>query len=285
MWCDDFHHAAHTLITGERSGYYLDFGRLEDLAQAFRTGMSSPGKYSPFRRRRHGRPAPDLQPRQGVVCIQNHDQIGNRLLGERSAVLLGFEQQKLAAGVLCLSRFVPLLFMGEEYGETAPFQYFVDHGDEGLLEAIRKGRAEEFASFAWSEPAPDPAAQETLERCVLNHELRFSGQHEVLYRLYRALLRVRPQLVSESPDECVAFEAARVLLVRRQERAWIAYHFSAEPREVTLPVPPGAWRILLSSADPEWGGPGPRCPSHLHSPGEVRLQLQPHSFLCGWREG
>lgn len=283
MWCDDFHHAAHSLITGEKAGYYADFGRLEDLARAFRTGMSSPGKYSPFRRRRHGRPGPDLQPRQSVVCMQNHDQVGNRLLGERNAVLLGFEQQKLAAGILCLVRFVPLLFMGEEYGETAPFQYFVDHGDAGLLEAIRRGRAAEFASFAWSEPAPDPAAPETLERCVLNHQLRFSGQHEVLYRLHRALLRMRPQLVSELPDECVALEAARVLLVQRQELAWIVYHFSAQPCEIALPVPAGAWRTLLSSADPEWGGPAERCPSHIDSSGEVRLQLHPYSFICAWR--
>ncbi|HEU4580630.1 MAG TPA: malto-oligosyltrehalose trehalohydrolase [Polyangiaceae bacterium] len=116
VWSDDFHHAAHSLLTGETSGYYADFGHIEDLARAFQSGMSRPGEYSGYRRRRHGRSGAILAPEQGVVCVQNHDQIGNRLLGERSGTLLNFDQQKLAAAVLCLSPYLPLLFMGEEYG-------------------------------------------------------------------------------------------------------------------------------------------------------------------------
>jgi maltooligosyltrehalose trehalohydrolase len=279
MWSDDFHHSAHSLITGETSGYYADFGQVEHLAQAFRGGMSNAGAYSRFRQRRHGRPGPDLRPEQHVVCLQNHDQVGNRLLGERSSALMSFEQQKLAAGILCLCRFVPLLFMGEEYGETAPFQYFVDHGDQSLIAAIRKGRADEFGHFGWQEAPPDPAASATHERCVLNHELRFSDRHQVLYRLYGALLRLRPRLLGTLPDQCVPFEAQRELLVRR-DCAWMVYSFSPEPREVRLPIPIGSWRVLLSSADACWQGPGGPALSRVESAGEVCVRLPAYSFIC-----
>ena len=280
VWSDDFHHAAHSLLTGETSGYYADFGRVEHLARAFQSGMSRPGEYSSYRRRRHGRPGAVLAPEQGVVCVQNHDQIGNRLLGERSGSLLSFEQQKLAAAVLCLSPYLPLLFMGEEYGETAPFQYFISHGDEALLQAVRKGRCEEFASFGWTETPPDPAATSTFERCILQHELRSKAKHALLHRWYGALLRLRATLPRELPDQCVAFEGRRALFVRRQAHAWMAYSFCEEPCEVVLPVLPGTWRLLISSADEEWGGPGPRGSAFVESAGEVRLQLPPHCLVC-----
>jgi maltooligosyltrehalose trehalohydrolase len=284
MWCDDFHHALHVLLSGEKTGYYADFGKLEDLAHAFRSGMSQPGEFSAFRKRRHGRPGPDLKPEQHVVCTQNHDQIGNRLLGERSSALMGFEQLKLAAGVLCLAPFVPLLFMGEEYGETAPFQYFVSHGDTELLEAIRRGRKEEFASFGWEEQAPDPGALETFQRCVLNPELRNSGQHALLHRLYQTLLDLRSRLLPTAADETVAFEAQRVLLAQRDRRAWMAFCFAEQAQKITLPVPLGTWYQLANSADVSWNGPGTGLASHVESSGAVELVLQPYSFVCYGRE-
>jgi maltooligosyltrehalose trehalohydrolase len=279
MWCDDFHHAAHALLTGESAGYYIDFGRVEHLAQAFRSAMSMPGEYSTHRQRRHGRAAADLQPEQCVVCVQNHDQIGNRMRGERIDALIGFEQQKLAAGIACLSRFIPLLFMGQEYGDPAPFQYFISHGDEQLVEAVRRGRREEFSTFfQHGEQPPDPASPETLARSVVSPELRNEGRHATLHRLYTKLLQHRPALRSASPDECIALEGRRALLVRRGRHAWMAFSFSDEAQEVLLPLPPGAWRLLLSSADAEWDGPGSRLPPRIDATGEVKLQLQPHSF-------
>jgi maltooligosyltrehalose trehalohydrolase len=281
MWADDYHHAAHVLITGERFGYYADYGRVEDLAQAFRSSMSNAGGYSEFRRRRHGRQAPDIGSEQCVVSMQNHDQIGNRLLGERLSAIVGFEQQKLAAGLACLSPFVPLLFMGEEYGETAPFQYFVSHSDADLLDNIRRGRFEEFASFGWEDLAPDPAEPATFERCRLNTELRLSGQHAVLHRLYSTLLELRRRLRREDgPDECIAFEARKVLLVQRPRRAWMLFSFSAEPQELTIPMPPGPWELLISSAEAGWEGPGANFPTRLESKGELAVTLRPHSFVC-----
>jgi len=278
MWCDDYHHAGHVLVTGENAGYYADFGQVEDLARAFTVGMSRPGEYSAFRQRRHGRPGPDLAPEQCVVFMQNHDQVGNRLLGERIDALVGFEQQKLVAGLTCLSRCLPLLFMGQEYGEPAPFQYFISHGDPELVEAVRRGRREEFASFALGGEAPDPAAQDTFECCVLDSERRHSGRHAVLHRLYTELLELRAALAAPSPDECVAFEGRRVLLVRRGRDAWMSFSFSDRVETVTLPVLGGTWRRLLSSAEVEWDGPGSRLPARLESAGEVTLEMQPYSL-------
>jgi maltooligosyltrehalose trehalohydrolase len=279
MWSDDFHHAAHVLITGETAGYYADFGQLEHLAQAFRSGMSAPGEYSPHRRRRHGRPGPDLQLQQHVVCIQNHDQIGNRLLGERLGAIVSFEQEKLAAGLLCLAPFIPLLFMGQEYGDPAPFQYFVSHDDQTLLAAIRKGRREEFESFGWSDEAPDPASAETFGRCVLNTDLRNTGRHAILHRLYQTLLTLRRSLAPSVPDDCLALEARRVLVVRRGRLAWMVFSFRDAVQKVSVPTFPGRWQRLLASSEAEWGGPGATPPDRVDSTGEVELELQPFAFV------
>jgi maltooligosyltrehalose trehalohydrolase len=279
MWCDDFHHAAHVLVTGEKAGYYVDFGQVEDMARAFTSGMSHPGEYSPFRRRRHGRPSPDLRAEQCVVFAQNHDQVGNRMLGERLDALVGFEQQKLLAGLTCMSRFIPLLFMGQEYGETAPFQYFISHSDAELVAAVQRGRREEFASFALDGEAPDPAAQSTFDRCVLHPELRHTGRHALLHRLYATLLELRRKLTSEQADACVAFESRRVLLVRREQHAWMAFSFSDAAQTLTVPVLAGEWERWLATADAEWEGPGTRSPARLASTGEVTLELEPYSLV------
>jgi maltooligosyltrehalose trehalohydrolase len=278
MWCDDYHHAAHALLTGELAGYYEDFGRVEHLAQAFRRAMSAPGQYSAHRRRRHGRADGALRFEQCVVCLQNHDQIGNRMLGERLDALLDFERQKLVAGLTCLSAFIPLLFMGQEYGEPAPFQYFIDHGDAQLVEAVRRGRREEFASFHLAGEAPDPAAVETFAQCIINSELRHGGRHAVLNRLYGRLLELRKSLAPTSPDDTITLEGRRVLLVRRDERTWLAFSFSERAEEVSLPLAPGAWQLVLSSADPEWEGPGAGLPARLESSGDLTLKLPPSSF-------
>ncbi len=132
QWNDDFHHALHALQTGERTGYYCDFGSLTDLQTALQQGYVYSGQYSAFRKQRHGAPPADLKRSQLIVFSQNHDQVGNRGWGERNSQLLGFEAQKLSAGTVLLSPFIPLLFMGEEYGETAPFLYFTDHTDLGV---------------------------------------------------------------------------------------------------------------------------------------------------------
>ncbi|PYV01833.1 MAG: malto-oligosyltrehalose trehalohydrolase, partial [Acidobacteria bacterium] len=152
QWNDDFHRALHTLLTGERNGYYCDFGGVEPLAKALTEGFVYSGQYSRYRRRRHGNSSRLIPAHRLVVFAQNHDQVGNRMLGERLSALVSlvsFEGLKLAAGTTILSPFIPLLFMGEEYGETAPFQYFVDHSDPALIELVREGRRKDFARFDW----------------------------------------------------------------------------------------------------------------------------------------
>ncbi len=139
QWSDDFHHSLHSLITKETAGYYQDFGTIHHLAKTISNGWYYDGIYAPHRERRHGNSPLKLEPEQFVVCIQNHDQVGNRALGDRISNLTDFEGLKLVAGVTVLSPFTPMLFMGEEYGETAPFQYFISHGDPGIDRSRSKG--------------------------------------------------------------------------------------------------------------------------------------------------
>ncbi len=190
-WNEDFHHALHTLLTGEKDGYYQDFGGLGQMAKGFREGFIYSGEYSRYRQRRHGSSSRGLPARRFIVFAQNHDQVGNRPLGERLTQLLSFEALKLAAGAIILSPFIPLLFMGEEYGEVAPFQYFISTADPELADAVRRGRREEFAGFGGQAEPPDPQSEETFQRSRLNHSLRQQEPHRVLWDFYRELLRVR----------------------------------------------------------------------------------------------
>jgi maltooligosyltrehalose trehalohydrolase len=152
-WADDFHHALRTLVTDERDGYYAEFGRIAQIAKAYRRPYVHDGCYSSFRKRRFGAPADDLPPERFVVFAQDHDQVGNRAYGDR----LPGPARPLAAFCTLLSPFTPMLFMGEEYGEQAPFQFFSDHIDKKIAEATRTGRRQEFAAFAsFGEEIPDP---------------------------------------------------------------------------------------------------------------------------------
>ena len=201
QWNDDLHHAVHTLLTGENSGYYQDFGTLSQLAKAYREGYVYTGGYSVYRQRRHGRSSTRLRAGQFVVFAQNHDQVGNRLLGDRLSQLVTFPALKLAAASILLSPFIPLLFMGEEYGETAPFQYFVSHSDPDLIAATRKGRQEEFAAFGWQGDVPDPQDEATFLKSKLNHELACDSRHQVLKEFYRELIRLRRHHASPQVPE------------------------------------------------------------------------------------
>ncbi|MBM4069158.1 MAG: malto-oligosyltrehalose trehalohydrolase [Planctomycetes bacterium] len=264
LWNDDFHHAVHTLLTGEHNGYYEDFGRIEHLARAWRDGFTYSGQYSPFRRRRYGNSARCRPARQFVICAQNHDQIGNRMAGERLSGLIDFEGLKLAATLVILSPYVPLLFMGEEYGETAPFQFFVSHGDAQLIENVRKGRREEFAEFGWQGEVPDPQDQGTFERCRLDHHLKDEGRHKVLRDFYRDLLALRrdvPALAQLSKDhqKVIGFEREKSLFVRRwheQDEVVLVFNFAEQEVRLELPIPAGDWQLLVDSAARRWQGPG-----------------------------
>ncbi|MDP2959074.1 MAG: DUF3459 domain-containing protein, partial [Longimicrobiales bacterium] len=267
--------------------YYEDFGALSQLAKAYREGYVYSGDYSRHRRRRHGNSSRDIRAGRLVVCIQNHDQIGNRLGGERLGALVPFEALKLAAGAVLLSPFVPLLFMGEEYGEPAPFQYFVSHGDPELIAAVREGRKREFAAFHREGETPDPQDEATFARCRLDHGLRDRGHHRLLRDFYRELLRLRraePVLrqLDKEMLEATVFDAEKVLLLRRwhgEDQLAIALHFGEAPVTLTLPLPAGTWRCILDSAAACWGGPGSTVPTETISTGQAAFSFAPHSVV------
>jgi maltooligosyltrehalose trehalohydrolase len=235
QWADDFHHSLRTLLTDEREGYYAEFGTVADLAKAMHRPFVHDGQYSTFRRRRFGAPAEDRPPEQFVVFSQNHDQVGNRALGDR----LPARARRLAAFCVLLSPFTPMLFMGEEYGEAHPFQFFTDHIDRRIAEATRSGRRAEFASFSAFSAAdiPDPQSVATFERSKL------SGRGEQdLEALYAELIRVRGSLSGEA--ELVGLdEQGRWLRVRRGRHEMIC-NFSTRTRTFAIT----GSRIVLATA-------------------------------------
>jgi maltooligosyltrehalose trehalohydrolase len=192
QWADDFHHAAHALLTGERDGYYSDFGGPEKLARALECPFVYAWDYSPFRGRKHGAPPEGLSGDRFVVCLQNHDQVGNRARGDRLNALLGPPaKQRLAAGLLLLSPYLPLLFMGEEYGEENPFPFFCSFDDPALVEAVREGRKKEFEAFTWQGEVPDPQGEATFASAKLSWSWPEGTPRAGLRRLYRDLLAAR----------------------------------------------------------------------------------------------
>jgi maltooligosyltrehalose trehalohydrolase len=287
LWSDDFHHALHTLLTGESQGYYADFGDVAQLGRAYREAFVFGGQYSTFRERRHGAAPGDAASHCFVVCAQNHDQVGNRMLGDRLSGLVAFEAQKLAAATTLTSPFVPLLFMGEEFGELAPFPYFVDHADPLLADAVRAGRKREFATFAWNGEPPDPQAESTFTSARLNRHLRDRSPHRELAAYYQHLLALRRELNLQRTDhaalEVVAFHDESALLVLRPgpEPAPVAFVFCFHPvgARVTVPLAEGFWRVRSDSAQSEWAGPGSTHPECFHSRGFTELQLAPWSAL------
>jgi maltooligosyltrehalose trehalohydrolase len=287
QWNDDFHHALHVLLTGEKGGYYADFGSLDHLARAYAEGFVYSGRYSRYRCRRHGNSSRHIAAHQFVVFSQNHDQVGNRMHAERLASLVSFETLKLAAGAVLLSPFLPLLFMGEEYGETAPFFYFISHSDENLIEAVRKGRREEFAAFQWAGEIPDPQDEATYVRSRIDHQLGNQGHHRTLLEFYRELILLRkdhPVLsrLSKEDMEVTAFGEEKVLFLRRwrgmgQTAAF--FHFGSAPASLALSLPPGRWDRLVDSSERRWGGVGSAASKTLSSHGNVTLSLTPQSFV------
>ncbi len=287
QWSDDFHHALHTLLTGERNGYYCDFGEVSHLGKAYREGFVYSGQFSAFRTRRHGNSSKDLPSERFVVFAQNHDQVGNRMLGERLSRLVSFEVLKLAAGLVLLSPYIPLLFMGEEYGEKAPFQYFISHSDPSLIEAVREGRQEEFAAFEWLGKIPDPQSESTFQNSKLNHELRHSGEHLVLYNFYRELIRLRKELpafsrLSKEEMETIVFEREKLLWVKRwngNDQAVAVFNAGNALTSPPLPFPAARFNKILDSADQRWHGGGSLSPATMGGKSKDCIPIAATSFV------
>lgn len=250
-WADEWHHALHAALSGERSGYYEDFGSLELLGKALRQAWVYDGQWSPHRQRRHGRPPVGLRGHQFVICTQNHDQVGNRAVGERSGKLMSEGRLRIAAALLLTSPFTPMLFQGEEWATTAPFQYFTDHRDPDLARAVSDGRRQEFVSFGWDpEQVPDPQARATFEDSKLRWHETAKAAHQDLFAWYQQLIALRrrvtaladPRLSSITVD---VDEPACTLVVHR---TGIDILVNLGNRPATFAVPAEA--TVLSASDP-----------------------------------
>jgi maltooligosyltrehalose trehalohydrolase len=274
QWSDDVHHTIHTTLTGERHGYYQDFAGIATIADVYREPFFYARRYAPHRDRIHGRSSAGVPRQRFVVAAQNHDQVGNRPMGERLASLVPADRQRLAAALVLLSPYIPLLFMGEEYGETAPFLYFIEHGDPELVEAVRAGRRREFEVLGLSAAAQiDPQSDETFARVKLNWDRRESASGALLLALYMDLLALRreePTLkpgasvvhVEGSADWCTQIRSMPLQgdifdAVRAQRTLWCAFNLTGRPQDVPVPSEaPWGWRLRLSTDEPTYGGAG-----------------------------
>lgn len=271
QWSDDFHHAVHALLTGERTGYYADFGAVSAIADSFREPFVFEGQYSTFRRRRHGATSVGIPRCRFVVAVQNHDQVGNRAGGDRLAATLPQDKVRLAAALLLLSPYVPMLFMGEEYGETHPFHYFIDHGDPSLVAAVRAGRLREFEAFQWTKAPADAADPATFEQSRIDWTRATRDVYTGTLALYRDLLAMRRDEPMVRPD------GARIV-VDNGETGWITLRreppfdytrpgtyegdtlvsvFNCSSEQLDIPMPGGgdrSWTLRLTTDALAYGG-------------------------------
>lgn len=254
QWSDDFHHALVALLTGDRSGYYADFGSMADLAKALREVYVYDGRYSRYRDRVHGRRVEGLPAWRFLGFAQNHDQVGNRAKGERLSALTSPGRVKIAAAMVMASPFVPLIFQGEEWAASTPFLFFTDHEKE-LGRLISEGRKKDFAAFGWKpDDVPDPQDEATFARSRLKWEEIEEPEHAGVLGWYRELIALRRSSADfAGGDVKVEFsEEARWLLLRRG-RFVIA--FNTGSAAVRLQVP-GAEMVLSSSDEAGLDGLG-----------------------------
>jgi len=256
QWSDDLHHALHAVLTGERVGYYADFGRLEHVARALTEAFVYDGRYSRFRGRDHGKPALGLSGHHFLGYTQTHDQVGNRAQGDRLGLLVSADRLKIASALVLCSAFVPMLFQGEEWNSSSPFQYFTDHRDLDLGRRVSEGRRREFVAFGWKpDQVPDPQARETFERSRLDWSELERPPHRELLEWYRALIalrRQRPDLGAGDLSKVrVHYDDAAGFLVLEREKTAVVANFSETAQRIAVG---GATRVLLTShADLDFG--------------------------------
>jgi maltooligosyltrehalose trehalohydrolase len=289
QWLDDFQHCVDTMLRGERSGYRQDYGSPDQFVQCLREGFVYAGEYCPSRGRRFGASSALRPPGQFIVFIQNHDQVGNRPLGERFNEVTDFESYKLAAGAMLVSPYIPLLFMGEEYAEINPFQFFADYGDKDLIEAVRKGRKEEFSFLYSGEDVPDPVAPETFRRSKLDWSRVDSGRHKLILEFYREMIAIRKALPALRRLDRAGMEMTSqgpaFFMMRRSSgtgdvetgEIFCMMNFNPGTVEMRVQVSDGEWELTMDSSDRRWGGPGSKAPRSA-KPGHV-LEVPARSFL------
>ena len=254
QWSDDFHHAVHVALTGENTGYYADFGSMSAIAKVLTSGFFHDGSFSTFRARTHGRPVDPLRipASRFVVFTQDHDQIGNRAVGDRLTAQLDHARLSIAAVLLLTSPFTPMLFMGEEWAASTPWQFFTSHPEPELGKATAEGRIAEFARMGW-DPAvvPDPQAQTTFLNSKLDWSEPGIGDHAAMLALYRRLAQLRRQLPDLTDPRLhrvhVSFDDEQRWLSVRRGGVRILVNLADEARR--LPMPDGAGPVLLATGE------------------------------------
>ncbi len=282
QWVDEFHHALRVTTGHSKTGYYEDFDGILHLAKSWQDGYVYTGQYSPHRNKAFGTDTINIEPYRFIVFSQNHDHIGNRMLGERTSMLVSFEMQKTLAAAVLMSPFLPLLFMGEEYGEKNPFLYFVSHSGEELAEAVRQGRKREFRAFHSEGEVPDPQSENTFRQSALAWDIIKKDEHAALFKYYQTLITLRKKLSPIGRTErgqlaLDVHETQNVLLAERwhqQERVLCVFNFSNQFQTIESALLGKPWKLALNSAASQWLG--------VHDTDDNpsgKLALAPESFL------
>ena len=282
QWSDDFHHALFAILTGDRGGYYADFGSLADLAKSLREVFVYDGRYSSFRDRIHGRPVRNLPASRFLGYAQNHDQVGNRAKGDRLSSIVTSGRAKIAAVLVLTAPFVPMLFQGEEWAASSPFQFFTNHNPE-LGKLVSAGRRKEFAAFGWN-PAdiPDPQSPATFQRSKLNWDERTTAPHSEMLDWYKKLIALRRSTSDlTDPDLThiqVRYSDAEQWLVMERGAVTVAFSLAAQP--IRLEVRPGSTIALASSPDIHGQQQLPHTSTRLRRCSNIRMTILGSSAPC-----
>ncbi|MDP8267026.1 MAG: malto-oligosyltrehalose trehalohydrolase [Candidatus Aceula meridiana] len=286
QWLDDFHHSLRTIIAEDKRGYYCDFGNIKQVVKAYEQGFVYDGEYSEHRKKNFGSSSQHLEPKQFVVFIQNHDQVGNRMMGERLSQLVDSESLKLAAGAMMFSPYIPMLFMGEEFAAETPFLYFISHLDAGLVKAVQQGRKKEFSAFNWHGEPPDPFDRGTYLQSKLRWASLEDQRHKDMFDFYRKIIQLRKSLSSlrtlTRKGLSVSWNEKDLLVVisRSCGESYTCCYMNFSKSEINATH---ANQIrepmskVIDSADKKWNGPGTLSPDVVSSSSEININ--PRSFI------
>jgi maltooligosyltrehalose trehalohydrolase len=289
QWLDDFHHALYVLLHPEGKNLYVDFGAIEQLAKAYTDGFVHSGEYVSFRKAKYGKSSAGIPGNKFIVFTDNHDQAGNRVTGARLSSLLDHERLKIAAAGMLLSPYVPMLFMGEEYAEDAPFYYFVSHSDKDLIAAVREGRKKEFEAFKWETEPEDPQDEKTFNASKLTWSKRNEGEHALMLSWYTELIALRRNHAAmrnfnKNDVRAVPFGDKGLMVHRKSvagnEHLFFAFNFSDHQLSISPPSTICCWKKILDSKDNNWisGNEGETASPGALKMGEM-LELPPLSAV------
>ena len=284
QWLDDFHHALRVTAVNERTGYYQDFNGIHHLAKSYTDAYVYDGMYSAHRKKIFGVKASENEGKQFVVYSQNHDQVGNRMLGERTSQLVSIEMQKVMAGAVLISPYLPMLFMGEEYGEANPFLYFVNHTDDELTQAVTQGRKKEFAEFYPNDEAPDPNALETFLKSKLQWDASKQERQQFILNYYKQFIALRKSVpalhISDRKNvKVTVMQEQQLLVVERKNNTKTVVcllNFSKKVQSYSIGAVINDWVKIIDSASAKWNGPGEIAPASIKT---GTIVLQPESIV------